>query len=90
MPNKWYVRGSSVERAAVNAHEKNGALLAGRFAGSKCKGKIKADVIALYPDRLVIEQYKKGKSSWKKDKDKFDKVKLPTEVLIVKKFIIQE
>lgn len=84
----YYRRGANVERAAVTKHAEAGALLTGRFASSKCKGKIKADVIALYPDRLVIEQYKKGKSSWKKEKEKFDQVKLPNEVLIVRKFII--
>ncbi len=89
-----YKKGADVERQAVTDHIKNGALLAGRFAGSKCKGKLKVDVVALYPQNkfrpqgiLVLEQYKKGKQSVTKEKKKFLKTKLPMYFETMTKFI---
>jgi len=83
-----YRKGANVEREAVNRHIKNGAIFAGRFAGSKCKGKLKVDVIALYSSgELYLEQYKKGKQSVTKEKRKFDKVFLPEILFISRNFV---
>ena len=98
----YYRRGANVERAAVNQHIKDGAIFAGRFAASKCKGKLKIDVVALYPPKqkshtregiyyfpaiLVLEQYKKGKVSNSRDRKKFYAVDLPTWTHIRREFI---
>lgn len=82
-----YRKGANVERQAVTDHIKNGAIFAMRGAGSKCKGKLKVDVIALYDGFLFLEQYKKSKTSFKKEKKQFFKVKLPKKLVIVRRFI---
>jgi len=88
-----YKKGADVERAAVNQHIKNGAIFAGRMAGSKCKGKLKVDVVALYmfsstaPGILILEQYKKGKSNYTKERKVFNRVQLPSSLDVVRKFI---
>ena len=88
-----YRKGANLERKAVNNHIVNGAIFAGRFSGSKCKGKLKVDVVALYgpsnwdTGQLVLEQYKKGKGSYKKEKTKFNKIKLPVLLDIKRNFI---
>jgi len=87
-----YRKGANVEREAVNRHIKDGAVFAGRFAGSKCKGKLKVDVVALYYRKgigsvLYLEQYKKGKQSTKKEELKFMRVQLPYNVNIARNFV---
>ena len=91
-----YRKGANLEREAVNRHIKNGAILAGRFAGSKCKGKIKVDVVAIYPavklgklGRIVLEQYKKGKGSFTRERIKFLSVSIPKVHFLERKFIVQ-
>ena len=88
-----YRKGANLEREAVNQHIKNGAIFAMRGAGSKCRGKLKVDVVALYPKIgilkgvLVLEQYKKGKQSIKKEKKQFMKIKLPDKLEVIRNFI---
>jgi len=92
-----YRKGANVEREAVNRHIKNGAIFAGRMAGSKCKGKLKVDVIAIYQPNtkkgeligtIYLEQYKKGKAKLKKEEKRFYKVKFPRFLIVQRKFII--
>jgi len=98
-----YRKGANLEREAVNRHIANGAIFAGRFAGSKCKGKLKVDVIAVYltpQDKytgdpfetrefgiVMFEQYKKGKGTCKKERQKFKRTKLPNYVIVKRNFI---
>lgn len=98
-----YRKGATVERKAVNDHIAKGALFAGRFAGSKMKGCIKIDVIALYPPTvkettadqlgfytppiLVLEQYKKSKGKFVAERKAFEMADIPVRCDIVRKFI---
>ena len=81
-----YRKGANRERQAVLAHIKNGAIFAGRMAGSKCKGKLKVDVVALYPDHVYLEQYKTGKQRSLADANRFFKVKINPIVKVVRRF----
>jgi len=80
----YYKRGADRERDAVNKHMAKGALLAGRFAGSKVgKGSvIKADVIAFYDGVVIIEQHKKGKGKCTKEKTQFLTTNFPAVVRV--------
>jgi len=82
-----YRKGANCERQAVLRHIKNGAIFAGRFAGSKCKGRLKVDVVALYPGQLVLEQYKKTTQSVAKERRQFISKILPENVRIVRNFV---
>ena len=88
-----YRKGANLEREAVNQHIKNGAIFAMRGAGSKCKGKLKVDVIALYSGKggfwgtLVLEQYKKGKQNCTKEKRKFYSLRIPDDLSVKRNFI---
>ena len=93
MKNK-YRSGANRERKAVNDHIANGAILSARFASSKCKGKIKADVIAIYLkagnfyDGVVyLEQYKKSKGNYNSEAKKYLETKFPKRLFVVRKFI---
>ena len=83
-------KGACFERLAVNNHIKAGALLAGRFAASKCKGKLKADVVAVYPDgKIVFQQFKNFAKlgNFDKEKQSFLLTPFPKECIIVREFI---
>lgn len=89
-------RGIKKERNAVNAHIANGAVLAGRFAGSKVgKGSlIKVDVMAIYPDPkdpstgfLLLEQHKKGKTRFPKEKENFYRNDFPERLTVVRDYL---
>ena len=67
-----YRKGAQVERDAVNKHKANGAILALRSAGSHSP----ADVIAIYPDKIVIQQYKKGAKPSRADRGAWDRFAL--------------
>lgn len=81
-----YKKGADAERKAVNEHIRNGAIFSMRGAGSKCKGKIKIDVVTLYENFLLLEQFKKSKTSYKKEEKEFLLVELPKEVKIKRAF----
>ncbi len=89
MVNK-YRQGANIERLAVNKAIEDGALLSGRFAGSKCRGKYKIDVLELWKDKIILTQYKKGKIT-KKERDDLNELAgildhpLPIEVKIVER-----
>lgn len=86
MPNKNYNKGRRREQQAVRNHIKQGAIFAGRMAGSKCSGKLKVDVVALYPDHVAFEQYKTGKQRSVADASRFFKVKINPTVKVVRRF----
>jgi len=88
-----YRRGANLERKLVNEYaDKKNTVLVGRFASSKCKGKIKVDVVVLSMEQdgsgsLKLIQAKKGKQNCKKERDKFHGTKLPTLATVTREFI---
>ena len=72
MPNKNYTSGSNFERRIIHDLISLGAILVMRGAGSKSYGKIKADIIALFPSGLLlIAQAKHSKQASKKEHEAF-------------------
>lgn len=76
-PAGRYRKGAQLEREWVDEQISKGALIAGRFAGSKSKsnqvnefGKnySLADCVAIFEDCILVKQLKKGRSGfrWKK------------------------
>lgn len=91
MKNK-YRKGANFERMGVLHHASvKTCVFAGRFASSKCKGKLKVDVVALHVKNgkgiLYIEQYKKTKVKKTKEISKFLNAKLPKTVKLKPRFI---
>ena len=83
-------KGASFERLHVNKHITDGAILSGRFAGSKCKGSLKVDVVAIYPDgRVILQQFKNFAKlgNFNKEKQAFLLTPLPKECILVREFI---
>ena len=76
MPNKNYTSGSNFERRIIHDLVDMGAILAIRGAGSKSYGKIKADIVALFPSGLLlIAQAKHSRRASKKEQEAFMQAK---------------
>lgn len=84
----YYRRGANAEREIVNRWASRAStVLAGRFASSKCKGKMRADVIVLTDRSLYLIQVKKGKQGFAAEKRTFNRVPLPRTVKVTRQFI---
>ena len=72
MPNQKYSSGANFERKVIHDLVGLGAMLVMRGAGSKSYGKIKADIIALFPSGLLlIAQAKHSNRASKKEHEAF-------------------
>ena len=85
-----YRKGAQAERDLVNhLTAQKETVLVGRFAGSKCKGKIKVDVIHLTKSCLYLYQVKKFKNKstkWGKEHKRFFAVKMPDNVFVFRRW----
>jgi len=84
-----YAKGANAERELVNKLAKRkGTIMVARCAGSKCKGKLKVDVVHLSNSRLDLYQLKKSKSSFKREKLAFEQVRVPSNVYVNTHFVV--
>ena len=69
---KLYNKGARFERTLIHDLTEMGALLVMRGSGSKSYGRIKADIMALFPSGyLMIIQAKNSSSKFKKEQEEF-------------------